>query len=182
MQQKFASQMIDDLNLIDEGLSRSLLDENGFLHRQQERMLFLGNTTASGSPANYNGNGPAAIEKQVQVQNSGAEMSTPGKHNLADTELHSLFHRYFRNLLTALQKNIDFDQILLWARSVMEKCVIRVSQAQLSAFLLLIIRQYSLYLFGERVRSVAVSCQSATALSAHTHTHTVVVQCLHRYR
>lgn len=146
MQQKYASQMIDDLNLIDEGLSRSHFDENGFFHRQQERMLFLGSTSANS--AHCNGN--VAIEnRHIEGQASG-EVSSAGRHNGADIELPSLFHRSFRNLLTALQKNIDFDQILRWARSVMEKCVIQVSQPGLS--------------FPLSV-SAAVSCQSATALS-----------------
>lgn len=122
MQQKYAIQMINDLNLIDEGLSRSLLDENGFLHRQQERMLFLGNTTTNSG--NFNGNTAAAKENNLQVESSSGEVSS-------DSELLSLFHRSFRNLLTALQKNIDFDQILKWARSVMQKCVILVSVSQI---------------------------------------------------
>lgn len=132
MQQKYAIQMINDLNLIDEGLSRSLLDENGFLHRQQERMLFLGNTTVNSG--NFNGNMAAAKENNLQVESSSGEVSS-------DSELLSLFHRSFRNLLTALQKNIDFDQILKWARSVMQKCVLLVS-----------VSQYSLYQFECHVK------------------------------
>ncbi len=131
MQQKHVVQMIEDLNLIDEGLSRSLLDENGFLHCQQERMLFLGNTAATA----------AATVSSENGSSNGAGVGNGGLLE-PNIELLALFNRSFRHLLTALQKNIDFDQILRWARSVMEMCVILVSDP------LFFIEPFCSHLFG----------------------------------
>lgn len=130
MQPKNANQMIDDLNLLDEGASTStatfLLKENSLLRFQQERMLLLGDNTQTSSNGITQG---ADSNAQLAPSSEGSLSSVSGAKTceVAAVELVTVFHRSFRALLASLQKSIDFDQILRWARLVMEKCILSVS-------------------------------------------------------
>lgn len=117
--------MIDDLNqaLFDENnwntltpssslstsqMQQRTFDENGPLRQQQDRLLFLGITNN--------------IEKQQQPTTT----TTSPIDDLKTWDMDAVFHHLFQNLLQTLQKNVDFDQILRWARTLIEKCIITV--------------------------------------------------------
>jgi len=145
MQPKYASQMMDDLNQIwlDEssGSPYHMSDAYGPLKQQQDRILFLSH---SSPPLNCNTTTAAqqlpdvaaTTKKIISSSSEKVEVvpekvppssSPPQSPDCSDTELFNMFHRAFCALLQVLQKIIDFDQILRWARALMEKCVINVS-------------------------------------------------------
>ena len=64
------------------------------------------------------------MDSSKDHRRSSVSLSLPANY----TELVKHVHTQFGSLLALFQKTIDFEQILRWARSIVDLCVLKVSE------------------------------------------------------